>query len=157
MPRKPLPVTRTPPAKPPPKPRTPRKIPPPAPLDNTRTVTHGAGSPKLVAPLREQHLKALRADYPDLDERRMTLLADRLARIDLASEWIERQKSIALNKRGDVSSIVVLIDKWTSAVERALKEAEAARKKAPRYDLALAMSALSEAEDADALDETLDT
>jgi hypothetical protein len=35
------------------------------------------------------------------------LLADRLARIDLLTEWIEKQKSIVYGKQGDVSAAAV--------------------------------------------------
>ena len=55
----------------------------PAPRGNDRSVTHGAKSENKLAPVREKHRLALKQAYPRLDDRRLALLADRLARIDL--------------------------------------------------------------------------
>ena len=108
MPRKPPTVARTPPAKPPSK-RKPKSgvatdatIRAVAPKGNTRAVKHGAKTEQLVAPRREAHMIRLRDDYPHLDDRRLALMADRLARIDLATAWLEKQKSLVHNKEGDV-------------------------------------------------------
>lgn len=116
---------------------------PPAPTGNTRAARHGAKTDKLVAPRREAHLKVLREDYPHLDDRRLALLADRLARIDLATAWIEKQKSLVYDKRGNVFQVAREVEKWAARAEQVLADAErASRARAPRIDLAQEMSAL---------------
>lgn len=128
---------------------------PPAPKGNTRAMVHGADTPSLIAPRREAHLRVLRADYPALDHRRLTLLADRLARIDLATEWLEKQKSIVRNRQGDVYRVAELCDKWACRAEQVIKEAEAESRRPKKIDLAMEMSNLGVAEDA--LNGPLDT
>ena len=88
----------------------------------------------------------LRDDYPHLDDRRLALLADRLARIDLATAWLEKQKSLVHNKQGDVYRVAELVEKWAARAEAVLAEAEKERNKPRRVDLAQEMSALEEGE-----------
>ena len=52
--------------------------------------THGAGSERRLRSVREHHTQALIADYPGLDDRRLLLLADTLARIEAAVAWLDR-------------------------------------------------------------------
>ncbi len=117
-----------------------------APKGNTRAVKHGAKTEQLVAPRREAHMIRLRDDYPHLDDRRLALLADRLARIDLATAWLEKQKSLVHNKQGDVYRVAELVEKWAARAEAVLAEAEKERNKPRRVDLAQEMSALEEGE-----------
>lgn len=156
MPRKPLGVARTPPAKPPSKrlqgaalrSHREKTCPaPPAPKGNTRAAKHGAKTEQLVAPRREAHLTVLREDYPHLDERRLILMADRLARIDLATAWLEQQKSLVANKQGDVYPVAREVEKWAARAEQVLAEAEKESRKSPkRVDLAVEMAELEEGE-----------
>jgi hypothetical protein len=118
----------------------------PAPKGNMRNLKHGARTPQLVAPRREQHLAVLRADYPHLDERRLALMADRLARIDLATAWIEKQKSLVYDKQGNVFQVAREVEKWAARAEQVLAEAEKEGRKAHRVDLATEMSELEEGE-----------
>ena len=115
---------------------------PPAPKGNARAATHGAKSELTLAPAREHHMQRLIQDYPGLDNRRLALLADRLARIDLASAWIDQQQSVVRNKSGDVYPIVRDLEKWAARAEQMLREIEAEGRKTPRRDLALEMSAM---------------
>lgn len=52
-------------------------------------VKHGATSEGKLAPLREQHRATLLERFPWLDEYRLSLLADLLARCDLAREYLD--------------------------------------------------------------------
>lgn len=97
-----------------------------------------------MAPARERHMKALRADYPSLDNRRLALLADRLARIDLASAWLDKQRGIVHTEDGGVFLIAKEVEKWASRAEVLLERAEAERRAKPRRDLAMEMSAMGE-------------
>lgn len=117
---------------------------PPAPKGNTRAAKHGTRGEVLLAPVREEHLKVLRGDYPDIDDRRLVLLADRLARIDLATAWLDGQKGLVRNKQGEVFGVVREVEKWASRAEAILAEAEKERRKPRRADLAVEMSALGE-------------
>jgi len=103
----------------------------------------------LVAPRREQHIAVLKQDYPHLDDRRLVLMADRLARIDLATAWIEKQRSLVYSKQGDVFQVVQLVEKWSQRAEQVLKEAEqeARQERTGKVDLALEMSALEDVDE----------
>jgi hypothetical protein len=83
-------------------------------------------------------------DYAHLDHRRLALLADRLARIDLATEWLEKQRGLVRNAKGEVYNVAVLVDKWSTRAEQVLREAEAERRRPRRIDLAQDMAALDE-------------
>lgn len=121
---------------------------PPAPKGNLRSVKHGAKTEALVAPRRAQHIAVLKQDYPHLDDRRLALMADRLARIDLATAWIEKQRSLVYSKQGDVFQVVQLVEKWSQRAEQVLKEAELEAKQqgSKHIDLAREMAALDEGE-----------
>src|ERR687884_13884 len=61
-------------------------------LDNLRpagAVSHGATSERKLQPLRAKHRTELLRRFPRLDEQRLSLLADLLARIDLAGEFLD--------------------------------------------------------------------
>lgn len=98
----------------------------------------------MLAPVRERHLQVLREDYPNLDGRRLVLLADRLARIDLASAWLDKQNGLVRNKQGEPYLIVREVEKWASRAEAILAEAEKENRRPKRVDLALEMSALDD-------------
>ena len=98
--------------------------PPPRPAEkgNARAVKHGATSELRLAPRREHHARQLVIDFPNLDDRRRALLADRLARIDLASQWLDEQSGVVRNKRGEIYPIVDRLEKWVRAAEDRLDE-----------------------------------
>lgn len=95
---------------------------------NRRAVTNGAHSQQRLAPLREHHAAELRRDFPELDDRRLALLADRLARLDAARAWLDEQGGIVRNKHGEPFPIVDRVEKWAAATERRLDAIEAERR-----------------------------
>ena len=95
-----------------------------------RKDLHGAYSPALLGPLAEQHEAELAADYPRMDRRRRALLADRLARVELASAWT-RQHGITPQTKGkgfgETHPIVDRLERWSARCEDMLGQAEAQR------------------------------
>lgn len=90
-------------------------------------MTHGARHELSVAPVRELHYRALLDDYPELDVRRAALLADRLARIELARAWLDRQDGVVRNDDGDVFGVVPHLEKWATRAEQILRDLEEER------------------------------
>jgi hypothetical protein len=129
-PRSHAPVVRHGPSLPMSNPRgTPETIqPPPAPAGrgNARALKHGATSELALAPRRERHAQELRRDFPHLDERRLAILADKLARAESGVAWLDRQQSrgVVRSKSGDPFPIAALVDKWETTVWRMLTEIE---------------------------------
>jgi transcriptional regulator with XRE-family HTH domain len=101
---------------------------------NTRAMTHGAHSERHIAPLREKHAAELRVSYPRLDDRRLVLLADRLARIEAVSAWLDAQEGIVRDHNGEVYAVVKELERWTSRAEQVLADVEAEHRKARRYE-----------------------
>jgi len=97
----------------------------PARLGNSRALSHGATSQQRLGPLRELHAIELRRDYPHLDDRRLAILADRLARLDSARRWLDQQNGVVRNAKGETYPVVANIDKWGGAAERRLDLIEA--------------------------------
>jgi hypothetical protein len=100
---------------------------------NTRAMTHGVHSEKRVAPLREKHVVALRESYPRLDDRRLVMLADRLARIEAASAWLDGQEGIVRDADGEVYAVVKELEKWTTRAEQVLAIVEAEHRASDRW------------------------
>jgi hypothetical protein len=115
-------------------------------LENLRpagAVKHGATSEGKVAPLRAQHCSALLQRFPGLDEQRRSLLADLLARIELAGEFIDVH-GLMRNTR-QPHPVLELLSRWErrawemlSALEaehRAQRESRAETDRPPIQDL----------------------
>jgi hypothetical protein len=115
-------------------------------LENLRpagAVKHGATSEGKLAPLRAQHRSALLQRFPGLDEQRLSLLADLLARIELAGEFIDVH-GLMRNTR-QPHPVLELLSRWErrawemlSALEaehRAQREPHAAKAVSPSEDL----------------------
>ncbi len=119
---------------------------PPAPKGNTRAVKSGARSRKALslAPIRQKHLAELHRDYPKLDDRRLVLLADRLARIEAVMSWLDAN-GIVRDRKGEPHPLLPLLERWSIRAEQLLREAEESNR-AASIDLATALS--GEAEDA---------
>jgi hypothetical protein len=96
-------------------------------------TSHGCYSIERLAPLTEKHEADLMADYPALDRRRRSILADRLARTELARDWMH-EHGLVRNARGEVFPIVDRLEKWGSRCEDMLAQAEAERREAGRSD-----------------------
>lgn len=101
---------------------------------NSRAMTHGVYSERRVAPLREKHVAELRRDYPRLDGRRLTLLADRLARIEAASAWLDQQDGLVRDENGEIYAVVKALETWSTRAEVLLAEVEAEQRKHKRFE-----------------------
>jgi transposase-like protein len=99
---------------------------------NTRSLTHGATHEPTLAPRREHHARDLRRRYPDLDDLRLTILADRMARLDVATRWLD-ERGVVRDARGNVFPVVDRVETWGNRVERlvAALEQEAAARDTP--------------------------
>ena len=69
-----------------------------------------------------------------MDGRRRTLLADRLARIEAASAWLDGQDSLVRDENGEVFSVVKALETWSTRAEQLLAEIEAEHKQARRFE-----------------------
>lgn len=114
---------------------------PPAPAGNTRSLKHGTRSERSLAPIRSRHAASLAATYPHIDERRLALLADRLAVVELAAAWLDDKGTIMRTKSGQVFDVADRLAKWNAAAWRMLSELEAERRaESVKVDLSTAMS-----------------
>lgn len=99
-----------------------------------------ATSEQALAPLRVELDGSLLADYPYLDDRRRALLADRLARILKARQWLDAQDSIVRDADGRMFDVCDRLEKWSNRAELLLAELEAERRQAERPEsMVLAM------------------
>ena len=103
-------------------------------IGNSRSMTHGTNSERAIAPLREKHVAELRGTYPRLDGRRLALLADRLARIELATSWLDAQGGVVRDEEGEVFAVVKELERWASRAEAVLAEVEEEHRQARRFD-----------------------
>jgi hypothetical protein len=114
---------------------------------NRRAVKHGTGSERMLAPVREEHAVVLRERYPKLDGIRLAFPADRLARIDLASAWVDGRGGVVRDEEGEIYPVVAHLDKWQQRAERMLTELEAEFAGPEKADLATQMSELEAGDD----------
>jgi hypothetical protein len=115
---------------------------------NTRAVKHLGRSDLAIIPVREERARVLRAQFPQLDDLRLALLADRLARIAVASAWLDQQENgVVRDKRGNVFDVADKVEAWSRAAEKILAEIEAESRGAKKLDLASLMSALEDGDD----------
>lgn len=112
---------------------------------NTRAVTHGANSERIVAPLRQQHDEWLRESYPEMDQRIRGMLASRLARIQIAEEFLDRH-GVIKNRAGDVYPVADRVEKWSRRAEDLIRAAGVEKKQSSPIEVALAMAALAGAD-----------
>ena len=114
---------------------------------NKTAVKSGVSSEVKLGPVREEHARSLKVRYPKLDDIRRAILADRMARIELASAWLDAQNGVIRSADGDVFNVVPHLDKWQGRVEKMLADLEAERRGSkPATDLATQMAALADAE-----------
>jgi hypothetical protein len=110
---------------------------------NSSALKSGATSELALAPLRVALDLELAADYPTLDARRRTILADRLARLALAWRWLDEQPGIVRDDDGHVFDIADRVEKWASRAETILAELEAEQRESDRpQDIAAGLAAL---------------
>lgn len=101
---------------------------PPAPAGNTHSLKHGTRSERMLAPVRERHTAELRQSYPELDDRRLALLADRLASVELAARWLDAQGTPVRTKSGQVFEVADRLAKWNAAAWKMLSDVERERR-----------------------------
>lgn len=104
-----------------------RKDAPAAPKGNTRRMTHGTRSERALAPVRARYAVELRRDYPHLDDRRLALLADRLAAVELAARWLDAQGSPVRTRAGQVYDVADRLAAWNRAAWSMLTDVERER------------------------------
>lgn len=75
----------------------------------------------------------LRRDYPGLDDRRLAILADRLARMESARRWLDAQDGVVRGKDGEPYPVVALVETWGRQAEKILAELEAERRKGGKF------------------------
>jgi hypothetical protein len=83
-------------------------------------VKHGATSERRLAPLRAKHRADLLARFPNLDQHRLRLLCDLLARIDLASEFVDVH-GLMRNTR-ETHPVLELLTRWERRAWDALSQ-----------------------------------
>lgn len=105
----------------------------PAPHGNTRRLTHGTRSERRLEPLRIEMAAGLRCDYPDLDDRRLAILADRLARMESGRRWLDAQDGVVRNAKGEPWPVVALIETWARQAEQILADLERERRSSGRF------------------------
>lgn len=89
-------------------------------------VKHAALGGKALDETRARHERELAEDYPLLDRRRRAILADRLARVELASKWVaEKGLGPRGKKAGQVFPIADRLESWSRRCEDMLAAAEA--------------------------------
>jgi hypothetical protein len=97
---------------------------PPAPEHgNTRAVVHGATGKRSIAEPLQRHREELRRDYPALDDRRLALLAEPLARIEVAVAWLEAQDGLHDDK-GRLYAVIDRLESWTTTAWKRLTDVE---------------------------------
>jgi hypothetical protein len=98
----------------------------------TAHLVHWADSEAKLAPRREHHARDLRRRYPDLDDLRLTILADRMARLDVATAWLD-ERGVVRDARGNVYPVVDRVEEWGRRVENivAQLQADAERRDSP--------------------------
>lgn len=103
---------------------------------NQRAKKSGTRSDVTLRPLREHFVGMLRERYPELDEIRLTLLADRLARVSVGSAWLDEQGNVVRNRQGAVYDVANQVEKWASRAEQILAEIDRERAAKTSLDLA---------------------
>lgn len=82
-----------------------------------RTV-QGPQSQTLLDPLRERHRAELLVDHPAIVSRRLTLLSDLLARIELVSSYLDHPELVKDRRTLEPRPLVKLLDQWQTKAWR---------------------------------------
>lgn len=89
----------------------------PAGPGNDRATKHGVDSEIRLAPLRVEGERWARGRWPWLDDARVALVADLMARTELARRWIEAQGTVVRNKAGEVYPVVDRLERWSARLD----------------------------------------
>jgi hypothetical protein len=73
-------------------------------------VKHGASSERQLEPLREKHRRELLDRFPTIDEYRLSLLCDLLARIDLARQFVDEHGLMRSTR--EPHPLLQLLERW---------------------------------------------
>lgn len=92
---------------------------PPAGAGNTRAVKAGQHSENIVGPRREAHLIGLRDTYPNESAVELAMLASRLAKWDVLTEYLDRS-GLMERRGGALRQAAVEHGKLEVAIERTL-------------------------------------
>lgn len=111
--------------------------------ENLLAVKTGAQSEQLLAPARDRLLIGVQEHYPELSDPEQHMLADRLARIELASAFIDRNGLFRNRKKGEPWPIVDRLEKWTNRAENLLRLARIERREHSPIDVAVALAELN--------------
>jgi hypothetical protein len=126
------------------------RFPTPAPAGNQRAVRHGLGSETAIAPLRATYVAELKDSYPNVPHPVLLVQAARMARLELASRYIDKH-GVLRNVRGGVPYPIVqqmqrderALERWYA--DRALEEESKSSSSAELYAQVLERLAAEEA------------
>lgn len=107
---------------------------PPFEKGNALQLTHGTRSERMLAPVREGHARGLAERYQWIDASRRALQAQRLAQIDLASAWLDKQGTVVRDDQGEVFPVAGQLARWLQQAEVWFKDAEAERRERGKHD-----------------------
>lgn len=94
--------------------------------DNSYALTNGATAEKRLAPIRDEMAAELRERWPWLDDIRLGVLADRMARFESARRWLDEQPGgVVRDEQGEVFPIVDRSERWANRIEALVTELEA--------------------------------
>jgi hypothetical protein len=113
----------------------------PASTGNLRALKHGVDSERRLAPLRTRFEPGLRDEFPWLDARRLFLLADLLARVEAAREWLDERGGVVRNRAGDVFPVVDRLERWSARADTLLRELHAEKVQREHVDPQAALAA----------------
>lgn len=95
--------------------------------DNKRSLKHGTRSERMLAPVRDKHVKDLAERYDHIVPERRWLQAHRLAQIDLGAAWLDAGGGVVRDEQGRVYDVADKVAKWSGAAETWFQQAESER------------------------------
>lgn len=104
-------------------------------------MTHGATSPTRLAPLRLEGERFARQRWPWLDDARVALVSDLMARTELARRWLEDRGTVVSNRHGRVFPVAVQLDAWSRRLDEMLVRLDAEHRERGRVDPTAALEA----------------
>jgi hypothetical protein len=101
-------------------------------LKPAASVDLGTRIQGVLAPVRERHAVELRREYPWLDDRRLALLSEQLAQIEVASGHLDRRGIVTDKRTLELRPIVHVATGWRVMAWKWLSELERARARGDR-------------------------
>jgi hypothetical protein len=113
---------------------------------NDRAVTHGAHSEARIAPLRAVHLAALRDQFTAVDERLLSVQAERMAQYQLLTAWLDANGLVkdgaSVTTRGQVYSAATFAETLARSFEKQFDRLREIQAEADAVDPAVAMESV---------------